>query len=230
VIAAGVQDQYKEPGSTFALLQDALIDGGIGLKPLISGKQGLGAAVGLESEDGRFRVLGAAGHGNGLFATLTGDEGDKLVTFEGTLPAQARIAQQGVTLSALTTSYANRYFKNSDSARNPSVNTACLSDLKFMAGDGQLGLDLQKLRIFRIAPFKDLDTLAGAVVLYRQNVTMLERRQAPPVADPVYDRFVAHMNTDSILTALLSPDLDKLKRQLRRCKFVYEVGDYSARR
>jgi hypothetical protein len=121
--------------------------------------------VGLQTPSGRLRVLGAAGLNNPIFRA--GDPGKKLKAFEDSLPYQARVFGEGVTLAAKTIALANRYFKLSD--EDACVNTATLSELKKASQDETLARRIYWSRHWRVRPFRH-HTEMLRVLEYRSNI------------------------------------------------------------
>jgi hypothetical protein len=160
VTAKGLQDTVNEPGSAFMLLKDLISSGSVTLEPIIWHRS-QDCALGLQSTDGRIRLLGASGHGNKLMKSLAGGPTTVLESYQSSLPAQARIALQGVTVSGVTIAHANRYFPDK-TAVNPNVNTAMLRELKDTFGD-RLGKLIHTVRSYRIRPFEDAAFLKDAV-------------------------------------------------------------------
>jgi hypothetical protein len=104
--------------------------------------------LGMQTEDQRVRLLGACGINSPLFL-LTPDVG-KLDEYEASLPVQARVVGEGVTLSAVTIAIANRYFKRGD--WNTNVNTATLPELQAASAAGDL---VFRMRHWRVTPLVD---------------------------------------------------------------------------
>lgn len=185
VIAQGLQDTPNEPGSPIVLVKELLVSGDETLEPYFPGSQdkspegattkeesqNFKSGVGLRTKDGKIRVLGAAGHGNSLMRTLGGDASKTLGNFQDTLPAQARINFQGVTLSALTIAHANHWFddyggKFSRNGNN-NPNTATFEELERHIGT-ERARALIEVRICRIRPFQTWQQLAQACAYWKQ--------------------------------------------------------------
>ncbi len=105
----------NEPGSTLALIWPHLD----GLEP-IHWDTAYDFPVGLQTKDKRLRVLGAAGINNPVYMGASGANNFR-EAYQESLPWQARVASEGVTLAALTIAIANGYWLG---AYNPCLNTA----------------------------------------------------------------------------------------------------------
>jgi hypothetical protein len=166
IVATGLETGESDVGSAFGFAQEL---GGASTQ-LLSRRVADGAIlVGFESADKRIRWLGGAGHGSSRKAAAKED----LIKFENTLPAQARIFQQGVTLSALTVAFANRWFaryhmrEKDDRMVNHNVNTVSLGELQHLVGN--YAKAIIKIRIVRTRPFISLDQVAQAVIYYEDH-------------------------------------------------------------
>src|SRR6185437_3130909 len=100
-----------------------------------------------------------------IMRTLGGDAFTALDAFQNTLPAQARINFQGVTLSALTIAHANHWFDKYGGQfsrhGNNNPNTATLDELEALVGTS-LARALIEVRIMRIRPYQRWKQLAQA--------------------------------------------------------------------
>lgn len=124
--------------------------------------------VGLATKDGQLRILGAAGINNPIYQ----DEGGEtaLKDYENSLPWQARVNSEGVTLAAKTIALANHYFKVNVTHLNASANTATLDELKRLLGKADLAKQIFDARHWRVRPFQSgLEILR--VLEYHLNVT-----------------------------------------------------------
>jgi hypothetical protein len=181
IVATGLEDSEEDVGSGFGFAQTL----GAASKHLMARRVTDGEIlVGFESEDKRIRWLGAAGHGSKRAITTKvknlqsgkDEEVDlqkaALQKFEKTLPAQARIFQQSVTLCALTVAFANRWFaryhkrESGDRTVNHNVNTASHGELVQLTST--YASEIHEIRIKRTRPFKDLRQVAQAVIYYQQ--------------------------------------------------------------
>ena len=125
--------------------------------------------VGLESPSGRLRILGAAGINNPIYKK----NARKLKAFEDSLPWQARVNGEGITLAALTIAMANGYFSSEPGNRNHCVNTATRDHLMAVFGD-QLGDQIFMARHGRVRPFQSTTELFR-VLMYESNLEDLDR-------------------------------------------------------
>lgn len=131
-----------EPGSAMQLVWPFM-------KLLVPIHDGAGCdfPVGLQTDDGRLRVLGAAGINNPLYCAAP-DANKFRSDYQESLPLQARVAGEGVTLAAVTIAMANRYWANS---HNPNLNTATLADLTKMLGK-ETAKAVHAMRHMRVRP------------------------------------------------------------------------------
>ncbi|MGH9666590.1 MAG: hypothetical protein ACRD9L_19370, partial [Bryobacteraceae bacterium] len=175
----------NEPGSSIVLLKELLVSGDETLESYFPGSvekspedptslgesRNFKAGVGLRTKNGKIRVLGAAGHGNSIMRTLGGSAYATLDEFQNTLPAQARINFQGVTLSALTIAHANHWFDQYGGQfsrkGNNNPNTATLDELEALVGT-RLARALIEVRIMRIRPYQTWQQLAQAYAYWNQ--------------------------------------------------------------
>ena len=161
IVATGLETGPKDTGSAFGFA-DSLRDAAAALLAQRSGANPL--FVGFETADHQVRWLGGAGHGSSKPADAKND----LISFEATLPAQARIFQQGVTLCALTVAMANRWFCGTSKTLlpNKNVNTASLGELDKLVGS--LAPKIHEIRKRRTRPFVSLEQVAQAIVFYTE--------------------------------------------------------------
>ncbi len=152
----------KDAGSPFGGFAESLREAAAALLAQRSGANPL--FVGFETADHQVRWLGGAGHGSSKAADAKND----LISFEATLPAQARIFQQGVTLCALTVAMANRWFCGTGKTLlpNKNVNTASLGELDKLVGS--LAPKIHEIRKRRTRPFVSLEQVAQAIVFYTE--------------------------------------------------------------
>jgi hypothetical protein len=229
VVAQGLQDTPNEPGSPIVLLKELLVSGEETLEPYFPGSVqkspedptsrgesvNFKAGVGLRSTNGKIRVLGAAGHGNSIMRTLGGDAFATLDEFQNTLPAQARINFQGVTLSALTIAHANHWFDDygghfsRNGNNNP--NTATLDEIEARVGT-TVARALIEVRIMRIRPYQTWEQLAQAYAYW--NAT----HQTPEFAQTVV--------TDELL-AQYAPNENTLEDFQQKLVLIYPPGVYT---
>jgi hypothetical protein len=108
-----------------------------------------GMEVGLQSDDGKLRVLGAAflthPEGRSVFKNANSD----LFRYVASLPEQAQV-ESGAAVATMTTALANRYFGYQP---NYNRNSATLNQLKALAGVApQYAEFLHDVRTYRIHP------------------------------------------------------------------------------
>lgn len=152
-----------EEGSALELVWDLRNE----LNPILM--EGYNFPLGLKSEDGALRILGAAGINNPIYhAGLSARE--NLLKFEKTLPAQARVNNEGITLSAVTIALANGYFTCGNVDCNKNINTATFSELVFMLGQ-VLGSEIIDLRSTRVKPFQSTKEMWRALAVKRKHRT-----------------------------------------------------------
>lgn len=229
VIAQGLQDTPNEPGSPIVLLKELLTSGDETLEPYFPGSPdkspedptSLGeslnfkAGVGLRTKNGKIRVLGAAGHGNSIMRTLGGSAYTTLDGFQNTLPAQARINFQGVSLSALTIAHANHWFDDYGGhfsrKGNNNPNTATLDELEALVGT-MLARALIEVRAMRIRPFQTWKQLAQAYAYWVQAYTS--------------SAFPNTVVTDELL-AKFTPDENVLEGFEQKLVLTYKPGVYT---
>lgn len=132
---------------------------------------GYDVSVGLKTPLGNLRILGAAGINSPLYKAIDDDQGD-LKAIEDSLPWQARVNGEGVTLAALTIAMANNFFRSEGARINRCVNTASLKELKAVFGNG-LGNDIFLARHDRVRPFQSQLELFR-VLSYRMNLHELD--------------------------------------------------------
>jgi hypothetical protein len=147
-------DAVKEPGSAMELVwsfKDSLT--------AIRWEDSYDFPVGLQTPDKRLRILGAAGINNPVYKGEAGANNFREAYHES-LPWQARVAWEGVTLAGVTIAIANGYW---DGAYNPNLNTATLGDLTKMLG-GPAAKAVHAMRHMRVRPLtsKAEATLASA--------------------------------------------------------------------
>lgn len=106
--------------------------------------------VGLQAKNGKLRILGAAGINNAAYKTSK--KGPEFAKYERSLPYQARVAGEGVTLAAFTVALANRYFEDTDEDRNRCLNTAPIEDLEKLLG-AEVARKIYLTRHWRTRPF-----------------------------------------------------------------------------
>jgi hypothetical protein len=169
IVATGLENAVKDTGSGFAFAQALAKD--TESKQLTAKRTGdKNLFVGFESNDHRVRWLGGAGHGSSRPAAAK----KSFLEFESTLPAQARIFQQGVTLCALTIAHANRWFttyhqrKATDPTVNRNVNTASYAELSNSVGERHAQA-IHQIRTMRTRPFVSEEQVARAIVYYELN-------------------------------------------------------------
>jgi len=173
----GRQDPEKELGSALDLVWDFHRDFDNIPFPDAAGDFPLG----LQTGDGAVRILGAAGINNPKF--LRGLERNELGLtalgmYERSLPAQARVNGEGVTLAGATIAWANRFYELShfqipfrDGGLYLNVNVATLAQLEARLGQmasettrdiSQLARDIYYARHERVGPFMSKHQLAHA--------------------------------------------------------------------
>jgi hypothetical protein len=155
-------DKEQSLGSATQLVQDFRAE----LVPLKVPKYDF--AVGLASSDATLRILGAAGLNNPIYAAsaVKNDLGlTPLGMFQRSLPVEARVNGEGVTLAAATIAIANRFF-DAEAQPNRNVNTATRGELAEVAGK-TVGDDVYYARHERVGPFTKPLQLGHAVQFYR---------------------------------------------------------------
>lgn len=179
ILAQGLQDALPEPGENLGTgLQLIKQLGSLNIHFDLLKADGYDHAVGLRSSDGRIRLLGSAGLGNKGIRDLSRFKSQfvgpsELAEYENSLPAQARVFLQGITLNAALIAQANRFFiPTIQECCNPNVNTATKSELKTrLGGDEQVASKILDARRYRIEPFHNLKELVLAISLAEKNVT-----------------------------------------------------------
>lgn len=157
VVAQGRENTLKEPGSPTYFIRDIMDK--YTFQPISS--SGVPHALGVQTPAGQIRFLGAAGLSGAKPASSgtppnwieTLDEGlfKQLTAYQNSLPAQARVFYQGVTLAAVTIAYANGYFKPDDAKkRNTNRNTALRSECQALSGKGGDDFEarIKSMRVF----------------------------------------------------------------------------------
>lgn len=121
--------------------------------------------VGLQTNNGRLRILGAAGLNNPIYKSDARAKNFK--KYEDSLPWQARVFGEGVTLAAQTIALANHYFKTNKTDLNSCVNTATRDELILAAG-AKAGREIFDARHWRVRPFQAHQEIVR-VLEYRKN-------------------------------------------------------------
>ncbi|HVC61003.1 MAG TPA: hypothetical protein VND19_11670 [Acetobacteraceae bacterium] len=176
VIAAnGVQaGDSKEAGSPYAFAK-RLEAGAKILKAVLAG--GTKLPVGRRDSRGKVRWLASSGHGNWKTLAKDAHHTKTLDDYQSRLPAQAIINLQGVTVSAVTTAYANRWFRRGEPAGrqryNTDINTIELGELRYACIQKGVSPDyaegIMKMRMRRTRPFRSLDTVASAYTYWKDD-------------------------------------------------------------
>ena len=215
ILASGLQASVIEPGSAMFILAEMQRDHNTQFKtiqrtsygPLPGGGSRLSCPLGIQSEDSKIRVLGAAGASSDMLPILAGEsEFAKLTLYQESLPAQARVFYQGVTLNAILIAHANGLF---DSIRNSNVNTASRAELISLLGS-DLSDAVYYMRNLRVRPFTSMEVLRGAIGFYRKR------------AKEVYDGFLKTLPKKSLdkdfeTIADLVNDDEELKKYAGEC-------------
>ncbi len=133
---------------------------------------------GLQTRDGKVRILGAAGINNPIYLGLPQLARNELGLsplgmYERSLPAQARVNGEGVTLAAATIAWANGYYTAAllgtsfkDGGVYPNANVASLPELESRFDKG-LAEDIYYARHERVGPFSARNQLAHIVEFFR---------------------------------------------------------------
>lgn len=187
----------NEPGSALQLVWDLKDE----LKPIVNPK--FAFPVGLQTESGNLRILGAAGINNPVFAA-NNDGRSQLKLFEDSLPYQARVNGEGITLSAVTIAIANEFFPIT---RNNCLNTATREELRQQLGE-KLGDAVFYARHDRVRPFQSAEELLR-VLGYHLNIDNAPRRiQVSRLNDYTgltdVDDWQKYVNSDKSSTALFA--------------------------
>lgn len=182
-----------------------------------------GFPVGMQSEDGRVRMLGASGLN---IVPIAGNTGEKkgLADYEATLPAQSRVFGEGVTLAAATIAHANKFFEDKLPVNN-NANTATAAELEAALNDGALARDIVDAREGRIKAFVNPLHLARVVGVYRGRDKSLD---TSAWAHPSRAAFVATLNDDGALCAPGGVSTDDRAVQLKitgKLSFNYTQGE-----
>jgi hypothetical protein len=128
--------------------------------------------VGRHHNSERLRWLASSGHGNWLVIAKSDAPSLALKEYQDRLPAQAIINLQGVTVSAVTVAYANRWFlgyhKHPRRPFNTNINTVPLEELvlaaKWNGKPSTWAANIVKMRTLRTRPFQSLEQVARASV------------------------------------------------------------------
>ena len=177
VLAQGRTDDETDPASGFYLLRQ-LTKQGIKFSPF---KTSYEHNCGLRSDDGRVRMLGAAGLPGALPKVWSKSDKQDLALYETSLPAQCRVFLGGVTLSAVTIAQANEFFRATrPPLENRNVNTATYKDIeKLVTGDEILARSIYRARHFRNRPFHKIEQVVGAVRWDYHNLTGAHKAYTP---------------------------------------------------
>lgn len=185
---SGLESAEKEEGSAMQLVWGMKDE----LAPI--SVPGYDFPVGLQNANGRLRILGAAGLNNPIYK---GDAGAAVFKkYEDSLPWQARVAGEGVTLAALTIALANHYFKKSKADLNACVNTATAAELKLVLGE-RLGKEVFEARHWRVRPFRDFGEAVRVLEALR-----LHDAKAPEAQRADEAALVPALNDSAALLAL----------------------------
>lgn len=156
----------EEPGSAMQLvwsMHKSLVPIDIG---------GYEFSVGLKSPSGTLRMLGAAGINNPIFKASARYKAFQ--DFEQSLPVQARVNGEGITLATLTVAIANEYFSVNSQQANRCINTATRKELLQYLNQ-QLAEKIFFARHDRVRPFQSSEELLRALIS-SQNVDELEEK------------------------------------------------------
>jgi hypothetical protein len=160
IISASSQELEDEPGAAAFLAKLIRKDEGgkfkmISCPPPRKNVPGVTkVSFGVQSEDGKFRVLGSAGHIQpDRAAEDNSSSGDskpsRLTLYEKSLPDQARVEWRGVTMSAASVAQANGFFQKQP---NDCVNIAHPGELVAVWGM-ENGNKAYEMRRQRVDPF-----------------------------------------------------------------------------
>jgi Skp family chaperone for outer membrane proteins len=122
-----------------------------------------------ESEVLRVRILGAAGL-NAL-KQIKPDDFKAIIDYENTLPAQARVNQEGVTLSGHTIAWANKFYtltgEEEGAVKNNNINTVTPKELLMVCPNETFVSEVIATRSYRIGPFINAHQAIHAIAVYR---------------------------------------------------------------
>lgn len=142
----GRKDAEKEEGSAMQLVWSFKDD----LRPIEV--SGYAFPVGLQTTNGRLRILGAAGINNPIYKADPGAK--EFEKYESSIPWQGRVFGEGVTLAAKTIAIANRFFVNEEGNEDDydvCVNTATLEELTRALG-AEPARRIHAMRHWRVRP------------------------------------------------------------------------------
>ena len=144
IIAQGRESDYSKPGSPGYIVRELDFEA---FRPISRPGvkcEGASFALGLElfgEEDSRVRLLGSAGLSafkkdspENYMLSKKLPEALALRDFQDTLPAEARVFFQGVTLAGVTVAYANGYFDGTGKFPNTNRNTSTKDELIVLEG------------------------------------------------------------------------------------------------
>lgn len=199
----------NEPGSAMQLVWTLASDLADELKPIV--KENFDFPVGLATASGNLRILGAAGINNPVY---TGNQAgrDQLKAFEDSLPWQARVNGEGVTLAAVTIAIANDFFPIKP---NDCLNTATRRELKRLLGD-DLGDAVFLARHQRVRPFQSADELLRVLAYYLNIDAVAAQAQVARLND--YAGLLSEVSwrkyvyPDNLLAAGFKPVRDLMRR------------------
>jgi len=186
--------------------------------------------LGMQCDKGDIRILGGVGQRNALSRRAPFEfdksESSALVKYESSLPLQARVNQQGVTLCAATIARANGYFLTElDKRMNHNVNTATLDELETILP--AFAEDLVYARSFRRTPFVSTKQAAGAVVAWQKRQEVEFFRRDHQKKDPKFDLPISDEEIEEIWeTETLRVEEIYTRIETARLSWVYEEGCY----
>lgn len=156
VVALGQLQLPSEVGSWAHLLQGVLRPAVGAGRHLVNDR--FGRTVGLQSLDGKLRLLGAAGLGHPDVVREWRKVGSRSHVFFESLAGQGRV-NVGVALCGLTVAEANRYWE--ERRPNVNLNTAAAGESPGLFGD--MGRVWAEMRASRVVPFTEgeLEVVSG---------------------------------------------------------------------